>query len=96
MFIKLNKGGTPVFPQWLANLKRNLDENPGMGLIPLKSIVIFKQAQRIVELSLGQVQETDQNQLVSIALSEAACTRPIGYQLMMPYTGEGIDLSEGK
>ena len=36
-----------MFPPGLANLKRNL----GMGSIPLKSIVIFIQAQRAVELS---------------------------------------------
>ena len=40
------KRGTPVSPPGRANLKRN----PGVGSIPLKSIVIFKQAQRAVEL----------------------------------------------
>ena len=35
--------GTPVFPSGLANLKRNHGENSGVGSIPLKSIVIFKQ-----------------------------------------------------
>ena len=39
--------GTPVFPPGLPNLKRN----PGVGSIPLKSIVIFKQPQRAFELS---------------------------------------------
>ena len=43
--------GTPVFLLRLSNLKRNPDEKPGLGSIPLKSIVIFKQAQRAVELS---------------------------------------------
>ena len=39
--------GIPVFPPKLANLKRN----PGVCLITLKFIVIFKQTQRAVELS---------------------------------------------
>ena len=43
--------GTPVFPSGLANLKRNPGENFVVGLIPLKSIVIFKQAQITAELS---------------------------------------------
>ena len=46
----VNKG-TPAFSQGLANWKRNPNENPGVGLILLKSIMIFKQAQRSVELS---------------------------------------------
>ena len=43
--------GKPMFPSKLANLRRNPGENPGLGSIPLKFIVIFKQAQRAVELS---------------------------------------------
>ena len=43
--------GTPEHPSGLANLKQNPDENPGVGLINLKSILIFKQAQRAVKLS---------------------------------------------
>ena len=43
---------TSVFPPVLVNLKRNPGENPGVGSIPLKSIVIFKKAQRAVELSI--------------------------------------------
>ena len=66
-----------MFPLGLANLKRN----PGMGSIPLKSRVIFKQAQRSVEQSEGRVLDTDQNQLISIALSEATCIRSIRYRL---------------
>ena len=80
--------GKPVFPLGQANLRRNPGENLGVGLIPLKSIVIFKQAQRAVELSSGQALEADQNQLVSIALSEATCIRSIGHRLMISYTGE--------
>ena len=63
--------GTPELPPGLANLKQNSDENPGVGSIPLKSILIFKQAQRAVELSLRQILKADQNKLVLIALSEA-------------------------
>ena len=40
-----------MFQSRHANLKRNPYENPGVDSIPLKSIVIFKQAQIIVELS---------------------------------------------
>ena len=40
-----------MFPLELENLKRNPSENSGVGLITLKSLVIFKQAQRAVELS---------------------------------------------
>ena len=39
--------GTPVFSSGLANMKRKI----GVGSIPLKSIVFFKQAQRAVGLS---------------------------------------------
>ena len=69
-----------MFPLGLANLKRN----PGMGSIPLKSLVIFKQTQRAVEPSEGRVLDADQNQLIStIALSEATCIRSIRYRLMI-------------
>ena len=40
-----------MFPSGLADLKRNLGKNFGVDLIPLKSKVIFKQAQRAVEWS---------------------------------------------
>ena len=40
-----------MFLSGLANLKRNPGENPSMGSIPLMSILIFKLAQRAVELS---------------------------------------------
>ena len=40
-----------MFPSGLADLKRNPDQNFGVGSIPLKSKVIFKQAQRAIELS---------------------------------------------
>ena len=71
--------------------KRNPGKNPGMGSIPLKFILIFKQTQRAVELSIGQVLEAVQNQLVLIALPEATCILSIGHRLMIPYTGEGMD-----
>ena len=58
--------------------------NLGVGSIQLKSIVIFKQAQRAVELSIRTVLEADQNQLVSIALSEVTCIWSIGHRLMIP------------
>ena len=47
----LKHWGTPVLPSGLANLKRNPGENPEVGSIPFKSIMIFKQTQRAVELS---------------------------------------------
>ena len=73
-----------MFSSGLDNLKRN----PGVDSIPLKSIEIFKQAQRAVELSTEQVLEADQNQLLSIALSEATCIRSKGHRPIIPYTGE--------
>ena len=72
-----------MFPSGLANLKRN----PGVGSIPLKSIVIFKLAQRVVELSTVQVLEADLNQLLSIALSEAICIRSKGHRPMFHKRG---------
>ena len=41
-----------MFPPGLANLKRNPDENPGVDLIPLKSVVFFKQTRRAVQLPI--------------------------------------------
>ena len=75
-----------MFPPGLANLKQNLGKNSGVGSIPLEFIAIFKQAQRAVELSNGQVQEADQNQLVAIALSEATCIRSTGHRLNILYS----------
>ena len=66
-------------PTGTSELKRDPGKNPAMCSIPLKSIVIFKQAQRAVELSIGQVLEADQNLLVPIALSEATCIWSIGH-----------------
>ena len=85
--ILLHYRGTLVFPPGQTNLKRNPGDNPGVGSIPFKSIVTFKQAQWDVELSIRQVLEAGQNQLVLIALSEATCIQSIGHRLMIPYTG---------
>ena len=85
-----------MLPSGLANLKRNPGKNSGVGSIPLKSILIYKKAQRAVELSIGQFLEVDQNQLVSITLSEAICIQSIGHRLMIPYTEERIGLGKDK
>ena len=52
VYFILKLRGIFVFLSGLAKLKRNPGENLGMCLIPLKSIMIFKQVKRTVELSI--------------------------------------------
>ena len=44
---------TSVFPPRLANLKWNPGENPGLGSIPLKSIMIFNKSKWLLSCLLG-------------------------------------------
>ena len=54
-------------------------------------------SQTTVELLYqNKFRRADQNQLVSLTLSEATRIRSIGHQLMIQYTGEGIGLGEGR
>ena len=47
--------GTPVFPPGLANLKRNPDENFGVGLISLKSMWFSNKLKRLLNCHLGLI-----------------------------------------
>ena len=52
-------------------------------------------SKELFNCQLGQVREANQNQLAPIALSEAACIRPIGRRLMIPFTwgsGQGEEI----
>ena len=87
---------TPVFPSGQANLKRNPGENPDVDSIPLKYIMIFKQAEWIFELSnrtdsrskseLAGINNTVRSYLYSVN------TTPTDY----PITEKGIGIGEGR
>ena len=80
---------TPVFPLVLANLKRNPGENPGVGSIPLKSIVIFKQAQRAVELSI-RTGSRSRSESAGINSTVRSYLHPVNRTPTdFPYTGRG-------
>ena len=56
---------------WKKRLKNaNTGENPGVGSIPLKSIAIFKQEQRAVELLIREGSRSRSESTGPIALSE--------------------------
>ena len=87
--------GTPMSPLGLTNLKRNPGENLGVGSILLKSIVISKQAQRVVELSnrTGSSSSSESAGINSTIRSYLYLS--IGYRLKIK-SGEGMCLNEDR
>ena len=88
--------GKPVLPSGLADLKQNLSEYPCVGSILLNLYWFSKQIQRAVELSSrtgswSRLESTGLNNTVRSYLYPVK-----GYRLMIPYSGEGMSIGEGK